>query len=477
MAGINPGMIIKVAADIRDAVDALAQVVTAEGELQTTTDDLNDAYGALDVAIGTFAANAASELFKLAFDAVKALGNEIYSVVDAALHLHDQWKQFTDDISDSIRESGVLQAGLDSLGASLLSAFGGTRAELVQTMARLIEQGALKVLDLTEFLINLGVVGARGIAALIVPIDAVLFVLGDLASRLVAFETTLLDMATQVPGVGAKFDGLAAQAHAMADATKGWTENTYNQMIAHQALVNGTGPVIEVAQQATEAIHAAKDAMLAQRIAADATTGSIKELTDANAGLVLGDGEAVVALYNQTKALEDMDAWSRKIKNTDPWAYLKEGMTKTLPPLEATTKAMKDTGKAATDMSDDVKFAAEVVAKATLSWSEAMELVRQGQGTMTGQVGPAQRPPGISDSEWALMQNDPRAWEAQHGYDWASTHAGTTGAWSMGGAATTGGTTVNQSVTVNTVAGDKQAIATVVKDALASDWRSSGVKA
>jgi hypothetical protein len=144
MAGINPGMIIKVAADIRDAVDALAQVVTAEGELQTTTNELNDAYGALDVAIGTFAANAASELFKLAFDAVKALGNEIYSVVDAALHLHDQWKQFTDDISDSIRESGVLQAGLDSLATSLLNAFGGTRAELVRTLAGLIEQGALK---------------------------------------------------------------------------------------------------------------------------------------------------------------------------------------------------------------------------------------------------------------------------------------------------------------------------------------------
>jgi hypothetical protein len=241
--------------------------------------------------------------------------------------------------------------------------------------------------------------------------------------------------------------------------------------------VSGGGKVVEWAHQATSAIDAAKEAMLAQRIAADASTGSIKELTDANAGLVLGDGEAVVALYNQTKALQDMDDWSRKIKNTDPWAYLKEGMTRTLPPLEATTKAMKDTGDQAIQMSDDVKFAAEVVAKATLSWSEAMDLVRQGQGTMTGQIGPAQRPPGISDSEWALMQNDPRAWEAQHGYDWASTHAGTTGAWSMGGAATTGGTTVNQSVTVNTVAGDKQAIATVVKDALASDWRSSGVKA
>ena len=122
---------------------------------------------------------------------------------------------------------------------------------------------------------------------------------------------------------------------------------------------------------------------------------------------------------------------------------------------------MKDTGKAATDMSDDVKFAAEVVAKATLSWSEAMDLVRQGQGTMTGQIGPAQRPPGISDSEWALMQNDPRAVgsaaRVRLGVD-QCRHGGARGRWA-GPATPAGGTTVNQSVTVNTVAGDKQAIA------------------
>jgi hypothetical protein len=172
-----------------------------------------------------------------------------------------------------------------------------------------------------------------------------------------------------------------------------------------------------------------------------------------------------------------MDEWSRKIKNTDPYEYLKQGMTKTLPPLEATAVAMKDVGEKAVKMADDVKFAAEVVQKATLSWSEAMEAVGRGEGTMTGQVGPATRPPGMSDSEWALMQNDPRQWELTHGFDWDAPHAGTAGAWAMGGAAsTTGGTTVNQSVTVNSVAGDKQAIAAIVKDALADDWRSHGLR-
>ena len=100
MAGLNPGMIIKVAADISEALAALGDVVKAEGTIQESTEDLNDAYGALDVAIGTFAANAASELFKLAFDAVKGLGQEIWGVVDAALGLTDAYKDFKDAISD-----------------------------------------------------------------------------------------------------------------------------------------------------------------------------------------------------------------------------------------------------------------------------------------------------------------------------------------------------------------------------------------
>ena len=140
---------------------------------------------------------------------------------------------------------------------------------------------------------------------------------------------------------------------------------------------------------------------------------------------------------------------------------------------------MKDVGEKAVKMSDDVKFAAEVVQKATLSWSEAMELVRQGQGTMTGQVGAPTRPAGMTDSEWDADAERIRGqWEAQHGYDWAATHAGTTNAWAMGGAApAAAGTTVNNSVTVNTVAGDKQAIAAVVKDALSDDWRNHGLRA
>ena len=477
MAGSNPGMVIKVAADITEAQMALAEVTEATGQVGQAAEETNTSMLALGVGIGVMAAEAAGALIGLAVDAVQALGRQLWDVIDTALELTDRWHDFKDAVSDSIRESGVLQAGIDALGAALLEAFGGTRAELVRTLATLINRGAIEVLRLLEALIWLGEQGVKGVAALLVPIDAVLFAIAYLAERVVAFETTLVDLAAQVPGIGSKFEGLAESAHEMAAATSAWRDETYNQVQAHQALVRGEGAVFEWSGKVTSAIEAARVAMISQQHAADAATTSTTALADANSGLVEGTGEAAVALYNQTEALQKMDDWSRKIKNTDPWAYLKEGMTKTLPPLQAMPPAMKDVGTAAIDMADDVKFAAEVVQKASLSWSEAMDLVRQGQGTMTGQIGKPTRPAGMSDSEWALMQSDPRQWELIHGFDWDAPNAGTAAAWSMGGGGTAAaGPSQTNNITVNTVAGDKQAIAAVVKDALASDWRSQGMR-
>jgi len=484
MAGINPGMIIKVAADITEAVAALGNVVKATGDVEGSAKQTEKAYAALDVAIGTFAANAASALFSLAFDAVKALGEQLWGVVDAALGASKQFDAFKASISDALRESGVLQRMLDSLGTSLLTAFGTTKEQAVERIARLIETGARWTLEFAADLITLGEYGVRGLAALLVPVDAVLFALADMGGRLADINLFLAETATKVPGIGGQFVGLAANAKTVSDTFKGWKDEAYNTLKSHQDLVSGSSEFLTWTGTAKTALREAAASHTAVATEAGAAAKGIAAVTEANTGLVLGTGEAVVALYSQAKALEDMDTWSRAIKNTDPYAYLAMGMTKTLPPLETTTKALEATSKAAIDMSADVRFAAETVETAAatvqtaaLSWSAAMELVRKGQGTMTGTIGKPVKPDTMSESEWNLMQTNPTAWQAQHGYDWDSPHAGTANAWMMGGSATSGGTTVNQSVTVNTVAGDKQAIAAVVKDALAADWRSSGVRA
>jgi len=533
MAGSDPGMVIKVAADIADATAAFADVAgqaaateavidaatdaaaVDQGAVTRAVDDTARAYAdlgsqapadladvadaaddveesadgvsmsvvAMGAAIGSMAADAIGSLTSLAFDAVQEVGKQLWEVIDAATGLSDAWDDVKTDLADVLRDSGVLQAGIDALGDSIQDAFGGNREDAVRTIATLINRAAIATLEFSADLITLGEYGARGIAALIMPVDAVLLALSFLGEKLADLNVFLADTATQIPGVGDKFQGLADSARAVQGTFKGWTEEARNTMAAHQDMVSGGGAFLAWTGEAKSAIRDAAAAMKEQQVAADAAAASSHDLADANAGLVEGSGAAAVALYNQNEQLAEMDKWSRAIKNTNPYAFLTQGLERTLPPLTAMNTellhagaVMKDTGKHAIDMSDDVKFAAEVVQRASVTWSEAMDLVRQGQGTMGGTIGAPTRPAGMSDSEWALMQSDPRQWERIHGFDWDAPHAGTAGAWNMGGGGTAAGTVVNQSVTVNTVAGDKQAIAAVVKDALASDWRASGVK-
>jgi hypothetical protein len=230
MAGLNPGMIIKVAADISEAVRALGQVVTAEADLESSTKDVNRAFDALDVAVGTFAANAAAEIFKLAFDAVQALGQEIFGVIDQALGLRDAYKEFKEAVSDAIRESGVLQAGIDALTASLLEAFGGSREEAVQAIARAINTGTIAALRLLEAVLWLGEKGVQGVMALIVPFDALWFSVNYVMERLQEFEASLYEMSAKIPGVGGNFAELAVEARKTADEFKANRDASYNTM-------------------------------------------------------------------------------------------------------------------------------------------------------------------------------------------------------------------------------------------------------
>ena len=96
---------------------------------------------------------------------------------------------------------------------------------------------------------------------------------------------------------------------------------------------------------------------------------------------------------------------------------------------------------------------------------------------MSGTLGKPVKPAHMSDSEWNLLQTNPRAWEIQHGWDWSHGPEGPSAFAMIGGGGGAGATnTQNNSITVNTVAGDSRAIADAVKGALADDWRSQGQK-
>lgn len=553
----NPGMVIRVAADIADAEaaftelaqdaaamsatlrDATADTVGATDGLEAAVvdttaayndlgraapgdlDDVADATAAVDDAtegvntsmlalgagIAVMAATAIGALVSLAYDGVKAVASEVWDLIDSALGLTDAWHAFEDDVSDTIRTTGVLQAGIDSLIRSFELAFGVDRAGAVRLVAMAINAGAIEALRLADAFVTVAEWGARAFADLIEPVDIVQVAIANVGEKLSKLDAYLAELRASMPGASAEWKAYAVEARGAADSMTQWLAEARATRDAHAALRDGQGALAEQTAKIHAAIDDARVAMQKQQEAAAAAAASVGELADANAGLVQGSGEAAVALYTQNEQLEKMDAWSRSIKNQDPLKYLLTGLskakpefdaaafgladvttnaillgenfTKTLTPLEKTRASMRGVGQDAIDMSDDVRFAAEVVADATLSWSDAMDLVRQGKGTMGGTIGTPTKPAGMSNMEFQQMQSDPRTWEILHGYDWAQ-RGGTGATWNWldwAAPAGGGGATTTQNINVNTVMGDKYEIARIVKDALAEDWRSTGARA
>ena len=306
--------------------------------------------------------------------------------------------------------------------------------------------------------------------------------------------------ASHLPFVGAEWADVQTKIGAYADSWRDVRDRTLETMRADDEMAKGQGAVHTALATTKGWLTDMKVAMQEQEAAAAAATTSTQDLAAANLGLVEGTGQATVALYTQNEQLEKMDEWNRKIKNSHPFGVLLDGLTKVLPPLDTvSTKAgdaaaaafllgdhmskaapkLTGLGQAAREMSDDVRYAAEVVANATqaaLSFSDAMDLVRTGQGTMTGQIptGPTRR------NAFGQVDTDPYGWMWD---TWRAQQA----TWFPGMAladvgnvfqvGSGGGSTTTQTINVNTVMGDKHEIARLVKEALADDWRSTGVRA
>ena len=70
--------------------------------------------------------------------------------------------------------------------------------------------------------------------------------LAFLGEKLADINVFLAETATKIPGVGDKFQGLADNARAVQQTFKGWKDEAYNTMVAHQELVSGGGQAARV---------------------------------------------------------------------------------------------------------------------------------------------------------------------------------------------------------------------------------------
>jgi hypothetical protein len=451
------------------------------------------------------------------------------------------WSNYRAELGKAVNESGVLSTGVKALQEAMVRAFGGSTEAMIAGMTNWINTAAIAVVDAGIKVVDFGTFAARAFGVVKTPIDAITTAIMFFVEKMTSATAWLVELAAKAPGVGDQFRGVAEQTRAIATEMTAARLRAQEQLAASVDLAQGQGVVIEALGRTRQVLVDTKAAMEgAQRAHEAASTAARDHATaaDTTTAALQRTGQTVDGLIPNLRSFGDgLAAYKRPIADTSTeveqlTAHLRTGLipattlfNQSLAQLkkpvddnsasltvlnqtaEASTDALTTAGGAAVDMSDKVRFAAETVQKMSVSWSEAMDLVRQGQGTMTGQIasrGPSLR--GKPSSEWAKIAAEAGGTVRFDSYN--NPYVDFTGGFGGGtatpnllyssqanleqmyggpfGAAAAfmapfvgggGGTTTTTNINVNTVMGDKHEIARVVKDALADDWRSTGTRA
>ena len=89
------------------------------------------------------------------------LGEQTENLDDHVEQARVAWQNFTNDLGKAIAQSPVLEAGYQAIAKALADAFGGSQQNLIKAVTTLIEQGAIKILDLGDATITTGGVIAK----------------------------------------------------------------------------------------------------------------------------------------------------------------------------------------------------------------------------------------------------------------------------------------------------------------------------
>ena len=557
MAGPDPGMVVRVAADLTDFERMMAQATaiaaetyqdiaaaaegaaTDQGDVTAAVADSVAAYDKLEAegvpalraidketeAVGgatdSMAASmtAAGVAIRVVVIAAALVGEALRTAAgwakDFVVWVGDvsgvtddataTWAAFKQELGESIAQTGVIKAGYDSLKASILQAFGGDTQAVIRAVTNAVNTIAITAIDVGLVLVEWAGTAARVFGVVKGPIDALTVAINYVVTGFLDGVALMAGAASHLPFVGDDWADVQARVQAYADSWREVRDRTVAQMQADDAMAKGQGAVHAALQTTTDWLVKAKTAMLeanaTQHEATAAATAHAAALEKEFAAfdkyqaahtkygpeilLQLGQVEKKVQDVGIATAA-DMDKWAAWESAHTKWGpdlLLKLGTyekklidtTGATDALASSTDVLRSNLKFTADtVADDVTPALDGAERAMLSFSDAMDLVRQGKGTMTGQIpsGPTRRNAfGQPDTDpYGWMWDSWRAQQATWFPNMALADVGNVFQVGAGGATT-------QNVTVNTVMGDKQEIARIVKEAIADDWRTRGVRA
>jgi hypothetical protein len=438
--------------------------------------------------------------------AVERLGAQTDGLDERVAQARAGWENFTNELGKTIATSPVLEAAMTAIADSLKAAFGGDQKALIAAIRDGVDALAMKVVDAGLVMIEWGKTGASVFGVLQIAGQGFADAFITVIERITAGNAAIAELAAKIPGTGEAFQKVADDARAMADSWAASRAESAKTLEAARNLMSGHSALHDVLTKGTEILVNTKAAMTAASLATDRQTESTKAATAALPALTAATTAAAAATKTHAEASGTLETIHRELYPT-------------FEPLKA---AVESTGVAYEQASESVAtFRVEVEASAleaeaaaavvqasaeqvSLSWSEAMDLVRQGKGTMGGTLPPVSWTPERR-AETQKAFDEGRYWgpvrEGTWGLepDWAAIGAEARAAGgpvrsgnpyvvgergpelfvpSTGGAVLpSGGGAMNVTINVNgSVLGNKQEIARVVGEALMASLRGAGMR-
>lgn len=236
------------------------------------------------------------------------VGEQTDSLDEKVTQAKVAWANFEDELGKTIAQSPVLAAGLDSVRASLLQAFGGDQKKTIDDIASAVVNAAIVVVD---FGIALGLMA--GVAVQL---------WNGIKTAVLAVETGIVGLVTGIGEVLLAADKMANKLHlvddsevakiqATQDALRGMTVGLAAETAEAARAAAGHSELGTAIDRSNGILLTARDAMLAaqdaQKVQTAATTAFVGPLQEASDG-VKAHGEFLRVTAAEAKHLADLEA-------------------------------------------------------------------------------------------------------------------------------------------------------------------------
>lgn len=193
-----------------------------------------------------------------------------------------KFRDLVDDLAVGIANSKVLGEMLGGLGATFGDVFGDDLSGLIEDVVDWIEIGALHLVEWGRTAVSFGSVAARVFGGVLTVLGTVGTTLSGIFTGMAVGIAKMLELASQIPGVGRHLEGAAQQARTVAEGFKLLTSDLASGTKAGFEMAKGNGALFDTLRKLDAGLVSTRDRMVNAMAATDDHTAA----TESNAGAV-----------------------------------------------------------------------------------------------------------------------------------------------------------------------------------------------